>query len=114
MVAHVLKAKYYGSSEILKAELESQPLTIWRSIWATKGILLKGSSWKFGDGKSIPIWDVAWFSGDRPYIITSPQVNKVNFLAELIDEQSGKWKESVISTTFNEQEFRRILSIPLV
>ncbi|KAA3469948.1 reverse transcriptase [Gossypium australe] len=112
--AHALKEKYYGSSEFLKAELGSQPLAIWRSIWAAKGLLLKGSSWQVGNGKSILVWNVAWFPGDRPYIISLPRVNKVIFLAELIDEQSGKWKKSVVSTTFSEQEFRRILSIPLV
>ncbi|MBA0700718.1 hypothetical protein Goari_022633, partial [Gossypium aridum] len=50
--------------------------------------------------------------GDRPYIIRSPRVNQVNFVTDLIDEHSGKCKESVVIV--NDQEARRILSIPLV
>lgn len=75
--------------------------------------MLKGSSWHVGDGKSIPVWDVAWLPGDKPYIVQSPRVNDVITVADLIDEQNGKWKENVVHLTFNEQETRRILSIML-
>ncbi|MBA0775666.1 hypothetical protein Gotri_010784 [Gossypium trilobum] len=84
------------------------------SIWVVKGLLLKGSSWQVGSGKSILVWDIAWLPGDRPYIIRSPRVNEVNFVTDLIDEHSGKCKESVVNIIVNDQEARRILSTPLV
>lgn len=39
LVARALKAKYYPNSDFLESGLESQPSYLWRSIWATKGLM---------------------------------------------------------------------------
>ncbi|MBA0741971.1 hypothetical protein Gogos_015088, partial [Gossypium gossypioides] len=51
---------------------------------------------------------------DRPYIIRSSQVNEVNFVSDLIGEQSGKWKESVVNITFNDREAKENTEYPIV
>ncbi|KAA3477687.1 reverse transcriptase [Gossypium australe] len=83
---------------------------IQRSIWAVKGLLLKGCCWHVGDGKSISIWNASWLLGDQPYIVQSPRVNGIVNVANLIDERYGIWKEDVVNRTFLEHEARRILS----
>ncbi|KAA3472869.1 hypothetical protein EPI10_023293 [Gossypium australe] len=57
--ACVLEEKYYGNWNFSKFELGSQYSIIWGSILAAKGLLLKGSSWQIGDGKSMLVWDAA-------------------------------------------------------
>lgn len=51
--------------------------------------------------------------GDKPYFIQSNRVNDIVMVVYLIDELNGIWKENVILATFNKEEARRILSIPL-
>lgn len=39
LMARVLKAKYYPTSNFMEIELGHQPSFVWQSIWAAKGLL---------------------------------------------------------------------------
>lgn len=85
-MAKVLQAKYYANSDFMGAELRNQPSNIWRSIWSSKGLLLKGCSWIVGDGASISVSDAAWLPDKKSYSIQMSKVRSINKVSELIDD----------------------------
>ncbi|MBA0786814.1 hypothetical protein Gotri_025600 [Gossypium trilobum] len=114
LVTRVLKEKYYVNNDFLEVELGSEPSVVWRSIWAVKELLMKGCSLLVNDESSISMWDMPWLSGDRPCKLSSPRVNRIVKVVDLIDEQSQTWKEDMVLSMFDYQEARRIISIQLV
>ncbi|KAA3467389.1 reverse transcriptase [Gossypium australe] len=46
LLVRTLKAKYYKDSDFLKSELGNLPSFTWKSLWAEKGLLLKGLGWR--------------------------------------------------------------------
>ncbi|KAG8489011.1 hypothetical protein CXB51_016982 [Gossypium anomalum] len=109
LVTRVLKTKYYVNNDFLEAELESEPSVVWRSVWVVKGLLIKGCSWLVNDESSISIWDMSWLPSDRPCKLSSPWVNRIVKVVDLIDEQSQTWKEDMVLSKFDYQEAKRIL-----
>ncbi|XP_016694556.2 uncharacterized protein [Gossypium hirsutum] len=51
------------SISFLSAELETLPSYTWKSVWAAKGLLQKGLSWRVGRGDRISIWEDSWIQG---------------------------------------------------
>lgn len=56
LVAKVLKAKYFHSSDFLESKLGHRPSFVWRSISRGKELLMKGLVQKVGDGSSIKVY----------------------------------------------------------
>lgn len=56
----------------------------------------------------------AWILGNHNQRIQSPiQDNSIQMVVDLIDPITRKWMEDVIHSTFDEEDSRRILAIPL-
>ncbi|KAH1072671.1 hypothetical protein J1N35_024999 [Gossypium stocksii] len=89
LVARVLKTKYYAQKDFMSSKLRGQPSDIWKRIWSTKGILLKGCCWQVGNDMPIPVWEATWLPGDQAHFIQSPRVNGIKKVADLINEQQG-------------------------
>lgn len=61
LLARVMKAKYFPRSNFLNTPLGNNPSYVWKSIWATKGVLSAYCAWRVGTGDNIDINNDAWF-----------------------------------------------------
>ncbi|XP_017624602.1 uncharacterized protein LOC108468221 [Gossypium arboreum] len=114
LLARTLKAKYFKESDFLNSRLGNLPSFTWQSIWAAKGLLLKGLGWRIGNGKHVSIWEDAWILGNEDFKIQHTNVNmSILKVADLIEANGRKWNSELICNTFSEQEVERILYIPL-
>ncbi|KAK5842646.1 hypothetical protein PVK06_005024 [Gossypium arboreum] len=114
LLARVLKAKYYPYSTFLEAQLGTLPSLTWKSIWAAKGLLQQGLSWQISKGNKVSIWNdrrvQEMESLERHNRSDSMQLE---FVLDLIDSMTRKWKEELINNTFHPEVARTILQIPL-
>lgn len=69
LLARVLKSKYFPATDFLKSELRNNPLYIWKSLWATKGVLFKGVCWKVGTGSRLLILKDLWIPNSANFKI---------------------------------------------
>lgn len=69
---HIYKARYFPTTTFLNAEMGHNPSYVWRSFLSAKEILLVGSRWQVGNGKTIKILSHKWLphpprlNGDIP------------------------------------------------
>ncbi|KAF2308645.1 hypothetical protein GH714_011690 [Hevea brasiliensis] len=95
------------------ASIGSNPSYLWRSIYASRPILLHGCRKRVGDGSTISIWRDPWLlDPNEPHIQTEiiDGLDQV-VVADLID--GGKWNETLIRCLFNQRDVGLILKIPL-
>ncbi|KAA3465096.1 reverse transcriptase [Gossypium australe] len=114
LVTRVYKAKYFSNSTFINSSLGSNSSFTWKSIWASKGVLMDGLCWKVGSGTEISVLNDVW----APYLHSSRLISYVNNLndfkvAELIDQSSRKWKHEVLESTFPNFIVQKIQHIPL-
>ncbi|GMI90175.1 hypothetical protein like AT4G29090 [Hibiscus trionum] len=113
LIGRLFWAKYFPSSDFMKARLGSNPSLIWRSVWSARGLLKKRIRWKVGCGRMVSVWNDYWLPGPVPKKVSSLQTLDVQWVADLIDEASGGWMTDLVMTTFSSSEALEILSISL-
>lgn len=59
-MSKVLKAKYYYDENFLSTGLCGNPSMIWRSIWESRDLLVKGCRVKIGKGREVNVWNASW------------------------------------------------------
>jgi len=60
LVARVLKARYYLSSDIFSAGLGHNPSYTWRSLHGVRRVTEQGLRWIVGNGNNLKIWSERW------------------------------------------------------
>ena len=58
----IYKARYFPTTEFLEAEMGHNPSYVWRSLLSAREIVLAGSRWQVGDGKTIKVSSHAWLT----------------------------------------------------
>ncbi|KAG8478940.1 hypothetical protein CXB51_028941 [Gossypium anomalum] len=115
LVAQVFKAKYFPTEEFLNSLLGNNSSYTWKSIWASKGVLMKGICWKVGRGTHISVLNDAWIPVARNFRLSSVVNNLNDFkVADLIDNNVRELKRELIVNTFSEEVAGKILSLLLV
>jgi hypothetical protein len=56
LCAQVLRAKYYPSGDLLRAELKKGALFTWQSLMAGMETFKRGHIWRVGNGDNINVW----------------------------------------------------------
>ncbi|XP_075651268.1 putative mitochondrial protein AtMg00310 [Castanea sativa] len=84
----VYKARYFPNGSFIKAELGSNPSFVWRSLLATRDILVAGSYWQVGDGRTIGDFSHKWLSHTP---IPLDEVSHELWVCDLIDEDARQW-----------------------
>ncbi|KAH1072683.1 hypothetical protein J1N35_025011 [Gossypium stocksii] len=114
LLAKVLKARYYPSSDLLLAKIGSYLSFTWRSIYNAWELLVEGLVWRVGSGDRINIWNDYWLPGKESNRISVqkilPNWSTVN---QLIKPDSNTWDSELIHQLFDETTAKRILSIPI-
>lgn len=115
LASKILKAKYFPVCSFMDARLGNSPSLIWRSICEARKVLDKGLYWRVGDGRSIRVWQEKWLPS-KPEGLPSTDAGDVDMnmtAATFIDETYMVWRRDLIEGTFNDDDAREILSIPL-
>ncbi|KAH1107407.1 hypothetical protein J1N35_011175 [Gossypium stocksii] len=114
LLARVLKAKYYPSTDFLNARLRNLPSLTWRNIWSARGLLEKGLCWRVGKGDRISIWEDLWLPGNEGENLQHLRRNAdIELVSDLIEEESRTWKVDLLFSTFDADLAGKILQIPL-
>ncbi|KAK5794835.1 hypothetical protein PVK06_036085 [Gossypium arboreum] len=115
LLARALKARYFKDGDFLNSSLGRLPSFTWQSIWAARGLLLKGLGWRIRSGQKASIWVDVWIPGDDNLRIQNMNNNQCLIkVADLVDASSKNWKSDLISFIFDEQIAKRILCIPFL
>ncbi|CAL1358763.1 unnamed protein product [Linum trigynum] len=117
LVARVLKAKYYPNTDILQAQLGSNPSYTWRSILAAQKAVKEGIRWRVGNGSDINIWSDCWVAGAKEanYRLTTPKPNSggLTRVIDLIDHEKREWRDNMLQNFFNMEDRMKIRAIPI-
>uniref|UniRef100_A0A2N9FDP4 Reverse transcriptase domain-containing protein n=1 Tax=Fagus sylvatica TaxID=28930 RepID=A0A2N9FDP4_FAGSY len=110
LFAKCFKAKYFPGVSFLKAKLGSNPSYIWRSILASRDLLRKGLRWQIGNGQQVHVWEDDW--GPKP-LHQCPNPREVQWVADLIDAESGSWDVSMLREVFDEASVQQVQQVEL-
>jgi hypothetical protein len=115
LLGQIFKPKYYPNCIVLGASRGKKASLIWRSLIASQQLISRGALWRVGDGRSIKVWGDRWVPVPSTCRIQSPCNNLPEhaLVADLIDNDIKGWKTKLINETFNEDEAKVILNIPL-
>lgn len=113
LVARLLKARYYPSTDILGASLGHNPSYTWRSIFQGIEVMRKGIVRKIGSGLSVNIWEDPWLADWENMKIQSPcPANcQLKWVSDLVQED-GLWNWQLIESIFNQRDRNLIVGIP--
>ena len=106
----VYKARYFPNCSFLKAELGHKPSFVWRSLIATREVVVRGSRWRMGNGSRILVSSSNWLP-HRP--IFSGDVDHTLRVADLINRDTWQWNRRKIEDIFAPRTRLDILAIPL-
>jgi ribonuclease HI len=115
LIFKVFSAKFFPTGNILEASTKTKGSFAWRSILKAKDLILKGTSWRVGDGTQICIKNTNWLLDEGHRRIISPVTAlppdaKVN---ELIHGSPPVWNSTLIHTLFLPYDAEAILKIPI-
>ncbi|XP_019108059.2 uncharacterized mitochondrial protein AtMg00310-like [Beta vulgaris subsp. vulgaris] len=106
-MGRVMQVKYYPNRSFLDASLGCAGSYSWSSIWSVKALVKEGMLWRIGDGKKVNIWQDPWVVGEEGRFITSPRVENVTNVSDLIDTSTMEWQHDIISYHFSERDKQR-------
>ena len=106
----VYKARYFPNCSFLEAELGHKPSFVWRSLIATREVVVRGLRWRMGDGSRILVSSSNWLP-HRP--VFSGDVDHTLKVADLINRDTWQWDRRKIADKFALRTRLDILAIPL-
>jgi hypothetical protein len=92
--ARIVKARYHPNSDVLHAELGSNPSQVWRGIHEGMGVLKQGLITRIGDGQSTNVWNDNWIPRNgmlRP--VCCKESNAPVLAKDFIDTTCASWDE---------------------
>ncbi|XP_057249396.1 uncharacterized protein LOC130590838 [Beta vulgaris subsp. vulgaris] len=113
LLGKVMKAKYYHQSTFLEASLGYSPSFAWKGIWGAKALVKEGMIWRVGNGEMINVWRDPWIADEDGRFISSPMVDNVRQVKDLMMAGSSTWNIDLITRVFNERDTKCILALPL-
>lgn len=114
LCARALEAKCHPGHNIIETTPKKGMSYAWQSILKGVQLLKKGIIWRVGDGRNINIWKDPWLpSGITRRVTTLKGRNLVSRVAELIDPVTNGWDNDLVCQTFNVEDAKIILQIPI-
>ena len=93
----VYKARYFPRCSFLEAELGPNPSFVWRSLCAARELIIEGSQWQVGNGRSITINNQKWLP--RPPLFKQGTDTSLK-VGDLIDKHTKQWNRPRVQDTF--------------
>uniref|UniRef100_A0A803QB70 Reverse transcriptase domain-containing protein n=1 Tax=Cannabis sativa TaxID=3483 RepID=A0A803QB70_CANSA len=101
LLARVMKALYFPNGNFFEAKLGHYGSAVWKSILWGREILIKGSRWCIGDGRTIRINEDPWIPRGYPFTLRSkvriPEGVTINTLLN----EDGSWKLNEVISWFH-------------
>ncbi|KAL0345380.1 UNVERIFIED_CONTAM: hypothetical protein Sradi_4369300 [Sesamum radiatum] len=115
LFSRTLKQKYFPNSNVFQTVARPRSSYTWRSILATRDMIIAGTRWHIGSGQNVLIWTDRWIPQPLSFqVITVPSMLPLNATAaELLDEE-GEWKEALIRAVFRSKDVETILGITTI
>ena len=106
----VYKSRYFPNYSFMDAELGNNLSYVWRSLLAVRDIIIEGSKWKVGDGRSIGVITHKWLSHE-PIFLGEQQPGLM--VKDLMESNTMQWDSEKIFDLFAHRTRMEIMSIPL-
>lgn len=116
LVAKVLKVRYFPRSSVFYVSLGFNPIFIWRSIMASKDVVIKGSRLHIESGHQALIGKAPWLPNSDCGFITIDLHEELAMapVCSLMMVNQRRWDYDVVTDLFNAKNRDLILKIPLI
>lgn len=114
LIARIYKVRYFPQNSFWEAQDPVFPSYSWRSIWATRDLLLQGMRWQIDSGTEITTWIEPWIPKLPPYlpIYSSLEGSAESVVADFI-LPSRVWDKQKVMSTFEPTDAALILALSL-
>ncbi|CAI8597265.1 unnamed protein product [Vicia faba] len=87
----------------------------WKEEFLSRAEKEKGSRWRIGNGENVLICKDRWIFENAGFRVTGRVhgLDEDSLVNSLIDKDLGQWKRDLIFSTFEAEEAKLIVSIPL-
>ncbi|XP_058783591.1 uncharacterized protein LOC131658300 [Vicia villosa] len=115
LLSEVWKGRYYPNCKVQEAGVGFSPSYAWRSVQSSKELVLEGSRWRIGNGRSLKIWEDKWVPNGNDYRILGlvRGLDRSATVDNLIDSDMCTWNRDRVLQCFDQAEAKQVLSIPL-
>jgi hypothetical protein len=113
LCAQILRAKYYPSGDLMRAQLKKGASFTWQSLMAGMANFKRGYIWRVGNGSEINVWHDTWLpiSPDKR-VSTRKCGTMIGRVQELINLVTGTWDVQLLEDSFYPIDVNRIQAIP--
>lgn len=115
LVGKVFKGMYYPRSSNAKSYVGFNPSYVWRIILSVRDFIQQCARWRIGNGDKVTVCKDNWIPRNAGFKISGHVRNLASGVkvCELIHWDLGSWKRKLIFNSFDLQEAKKIVSIPL-
>ncbi|KAL4309243.1 hypothetical protein GQ457_01G013830 [Hibiscus cannabinus] len=113
LLARVMKARYFPTTDFMNATLGASPSYTWRSIYCSRGLLEQGLGWRVGTGSAISVWNDTWLPGKGDGRVHQDINIHYPMVSDLILQDSATWNFTILHNLFDSNMVDRIGCIPL-
>ncbi|XP_043812756.1 uncharacterized protein LOC110619075 [Manihot esculenta] len=114
LLYNVLRAKYFPSGDFMSASLGSNYSYVWKSVHSSQQLLVRGTRWRVGDGRSIFVKNNPWLPSDSNFVPNDPMfIDDAIHVSDLFVPGELRWDLEKVLNIFSMDDVRSILAIPL-
>ncbi|KAL8148945.1 hypothetical protein AgCh_006084 [Apium graveolens] len=115
LVDRLFKAKYFPSSNVLKAGKWSGSSFVWHSIWTAKEELCNGFRWVLGNDKDIVATKDPWLRKKSDFRVENSAVydGRDETISSLFIPNEKQWNVRLIKDRFVKEDADVILAVPI-
>uniref|UniRef100_A0A803PF28 Reverse transcriptase domain-containing protein n=1 Tax=Cannabis sativa TaxID=3483 RepID=A0A803PF28_CANSA len=111
LLSRILKALYFPAESFFEAKLGHYGSSIWSGIIWGRELLMKGSRWCVGDGRSIRVNEDLWLPRSPSFNLrTQVQIPKEVTVSSLL-HPNGSWKVNEVISWFHQDDIPWVLGI---
>ncbi|XP_021633044.1 uncharacterized mitochondrial protein AtMg00310-like [Manihot esculenta] len=114
LLYNVLRAKYFPSGDFMSASLGSNYSYVWKSVHSSQQLLVRGTHWRVGDGRSIFVKNNPWLPSDSNFVPNDPMfIDDAMHVSDMFVPGELRWDLEKVLNIFSMDDVRSILAIPL-
>lgn len=114
LATKLYRARYFPDGSFFDAKLGHNPSFIWRSIWESRDLIMKGIRWRVGPGESISIKGQPWLSDElNLYVETENQGLENQKVSSLLCMDRREWYVELLRDMFTVRDQNFVLNTKL-
>lgn len=105
LASRIYKARYFPEGHFFEAKLGGNPSFVWRRILEARKVVMDGSRWHLGSGKTVKIIGQPLLHDEvSPYISSDVQGLAGVTVSSLMVEGGREWDVDVVKALFNDRD----------